>query len=914
LLYLVKAGVPVKEAIYFVSQPLVREYVDEQRLAKSTFAEVLGKAPEQKSFVKYQAATNIVDKYFNPKVLPAKGKSITRFEVGREMFNNYMKDRKDKNFTAKEMLGLIRESKNTRSAKSSDLSLTMFLHYLDIEDQIKGITQIKMNANPDTNTKSVLSDIETSEGRLENLESNDELQPIISALMGDSIISSFFNNKLALSLAAPLFKLRYNSAIRTFIKGKDDSNELMENIKTTFGEDGRDNYLNTFRNDLVTYIFQNAIVKTDLKKGYMSYDAREIPAKEMLSDKFGAFVKTNKDGSKTLFYNLKNLEEKYNSKEWSNKTEEPNYYSQLGLHPLPANTFTIAKGNDAKAYARFVMEREYLRSVYPIAETEMEKAEYEEFLANRALDNTFNVNHMFRDPKNAFAIRVYDVITSNPKLANRFDILSKLQLNNNINDTMFNLELIDRDIDNIKANIYTKNLTDLADPVVLKTLAKDLSLSDQDITYISDLFSRLPLFAYMQSGINKTSANLVPYVSTTPFLNIMDGAVEDFTKLLADPGKAFRLLEDFYNKFNAQNSYYNKEKNRFKNYFTDIDFNKVGTGEATQKATQPATSVQPTIDTSREWKGDLESRPVYTAEGVNTMRTSDANAFENFGNPFSEAGYGGTIKVPSIGAAVIAYKEWLLGTNYQDIKPEQRAWILDQINQGKLDGATLLYAGKSEARGQGMHPTALAEVVEQIRTTQPATSVEEQIDNLIATPDPNIFIFDDAKTKTAAYYRELTSSNSTVGFVYNASKHELDKNLTIGSQSFLKFVSPDTALPFITSFGTNARDRSDNFSNLAPENYQSIKNYFDRKIQELKDAKDLGSKIALPIEGIGNANKMPQELFVYLSKRLFEELGYLNPGSTMYKDITEILNNKQGISDDEILASLGFESDPFNCV
>jgi hypothetical protein len=139
---------------------------------------------------------------------------------------------------------------------------------------------------------------------------------------------------------------------------------------------------------------------------------------------------------------------------------------------------------------------------------------------------------------------------------------------------------------------------------------------------------------------------------------------------------------------------------------------------------ESSTSVKPTIDTSREWRGDLESRPVYTAEGINTMRTSDANAFENFGNPFSEAGYGGTIKVASIGAAVVAYKEWLLGTNHKDVKPEQRAWILDQINQGKLDGATLLYAGKSEARGQGMHPTALAEVVEQLRSTQPSTSVK----------------------------------------------------------------------------------------------------------------------------------------------------------------------------------------------
>jgi hypothetical protein len=137
-----------------------------------------------------------------------------------------------------------------------------------------------------------------------------------------------------------------------------------------------------------------------------------------------------------------------------------------------------------------------------------------------------------------------------------------------------------------------------------------------------------------------------------------------------------------------------------------------------------STAVKPTINTSKEWRGDLESRPVYTAEGVNTMRSSATNAFENFGNPFSEAGYAGTIKVASIGEAVVAYKEWLLGTNHQDVKPQQREWILDQINQGKLDGATLLYAGKSEARGQGMHPTALAEVVEQLRTDKSSTTAE----------------------------------------------------------------------------------------------------------------------------------------------------------------------------------------------
>jgi hypothetical protein len=160
-----------------------------------------------------------------------------------------------------------------------------------------------------------------------------------------------------------------------------------------------------------------------------------------------------------------------------------------------------------------------------------------------------------------------------------------------------------------------------------------------------------------------------------------------------------------------------------------------------KSTTQSSIGVKPTIDTSREWRGDLESRPVYTKEGINTMRTSAAKSNEHFGNPFSEAGYGNTIKVASIGAAVRMYKDWLLNnavTESEIVKGSvndlvkfdiQRQWILDQINQGKLDGATLLYAGKSEARGEGMHPTALAEVVEILRGTKPSTQTMYQLNN-----------------------------------------------------------------------------------------------------------------------------------------------------------------------------------------
>ena len=131
-----------------------------------------------------------------------------------------------------------------------------------------------------------------------------------------------------------------------------------------------------------------------------------------------------------------------------------------------------------------------------------------------------------------------------------------------------------------------------------------------------------------------------------------------------------------------------------------------------------AGTVKPTIDLSREWSGDLESSDVYTEGAVNTMRTKAAKPNEHFGNPWSEGGYAGTIKAKSVPEAAQNYKDWLLGTKFQEVKPEQRNWILDQINQGKLDNAVLLYSKKLMDRGQGSHTISLAEVVDEIRGIQ----------------------------------------------------------------------------------------------------------------------------------------------------------------------------------------------------
>jgi hypothetical protein len=73
------------------------------------------------------------------------------------------------------------------------------------------------------------------------------------------------------------------------------------------------------------------------------------------------------------------------------------------------------------------------------------------------------------------------------------------------------------------------------------------------------------------------------------------------------------------------------------------------------------------------------------------------------------------------------------------------------------------------------------------------------------------------------------------------------------------------------------------------------------------------TKIAFPTSGFGDPALMPQELFVYLSKRLFDEFGYINPGSVMYNEMQFRNAVAEGITDDEILDQLGLEEDPFKC-
>ncbi len=789
LLYLIKAGVPVNEAVYFVSQPLVREYVKEQRLAKSTFADVLNKKPDSRNFVKYEAATNTLAKYLEPKLLQKLKKNRARYDFGLELANDILESRKNKIFTEDEMLKLIKDFKKNPNVGKSQLSVAMFLHYLQIEQQITGFTQTKMALRPDTSTKSTGSDVEQAEANLERLEGETKIEKELLRLMkGDSVISSLFNNALALSLNERLFPLRFNKAISNYLIGKNQ--QLRDDSETIFGANKSDVFVNTFRNDIISFLYQQAARRYSLTDSYKSYTLKtKVPVTYVELLQFGAYVKEDKNGQKTMYIDEKAIKQDFESGVWRNNSDAQDSYVNRGLYPLTEAHFHSDHKTNAGEYIKFVTEREYLRSVYSkkdIAKTPQFKDElkivkqenpnfttdkvkaytYEKILALKALENTLNPYHMFKDKQYAYAIQLQNIVNKYAKgFVKNYAVLSRMKVESTEDKTMYNIYVAEKDFTTDTSNLFYKNLSDLANPAIEKVSDP---IENQNI---SDFFAKLPLYAFMQTGINKTKFSFTNIVDYKQFVYLVNEESQKLIKALSNNTVANKILDIFYNRFVKENSRANTNRGRYKNYLFNIDLDR------------------------------LSEIPVESTEDVD------------------------------------------LDGRYK----------MEEINDN-----TFIY------------------------------------DNLQATPD---------------VYKQISEKNADVTIAYGAPVTIIQGKEKPFGAALIREYSQEMSVAFPVAL----QYYRDGLSTLSPDKYSAITRAYDVAIQRLVEVQESGSPIAFPMEGIGDSEVMPQELFVYLSRELYQKFGYINPGSTMYTEIKELIGEAQGITDKEILEQLGLEEDPFTC-
>jgi hypothetical protein len=336
-------------------------------------------------------------------------------------------------------------------------------------------------------------------------------------------------------------------------------------------------------------------------------------------------------------------------------------------------------------------------------------------------------------------------------------------------------------------------------------------------------------------------------------------------------------LNDFNNLFLIQNNISKgSEKARLKDYISNLDFktfklsdnsNLIDSNVRLEKATQPAISVS-----------NYNFNPTNVSE-------KNRQLYKNY-------------VLEKLGTPELKYNTNSIDFTYPDLK----------ITITKEGGVTyhnmiqkIVDLSKTDTNYDIKFMIGLNKFAEE--AIQPATEAVEEQDYLEETSVENMMTFND-QDADVNYYRNLVKQHPDVIYITNPAVTDIQTKFAKPETNQAKFAK--LAGEMSITIPTDLRP-GDNMKTFPAEKYNDYKAMVERKIADIKTAMQ-NQQVAFSKAGYGNAYSMPQELFVYLSKRLFEEFGYINPGSAMDNEL-----NNQDIDDTEILESLGFESDPFKC-
>lgn len=543
LLYLIKAGVPIKSAVQFVSNPYVIEYAAQQRKLGSEYST----EGVERQFVKYQAAGRTIEKIaleqnrkgsLNEFTIDDEDITVYEYITNKNFYDVLSRRMGDKDvFTTSDMASVNRDTIST-DPRANNIGLNMFLHFLEIEKQLKGLTSLKLQSNPDTTTSRTLQEIILKEANYEGLADITKVdQELVRKLREESILSSFRIGDLIEDIVAPVFQFRNNDRVNDFLKRE------LPFIRAT--RDEKSLLITRFKDSLMDYIFQNYQTGFVDSNGKLTstpetYMGRKIINREGVER--GAMANMTEQSDVIYVDNAKIERDFFNKAYLKNSIT----YPKEGLRTFNKDIF-----DNVIQYKKYVIAREYLRSRIPLenissdkefiavkntlktqfnfTEENATKQAYEYFLNKEALMDSYNRSVIMGTGAYSYSQTVIDSIDRNADLKQKYPILEQLyipkQYGNNVGIKVLSL----RNISQVKkteglGDIYYQNLKDLADPTVKKVADRAENLR------LSRLFARLPLISIYQNGTggyNRDSMiDVLPYEN---FVNIMNVAGQNFT-------------------------------------------------------------------------------------------------------------------------------------------------------------------------------------------------------------------------------------------------------------------------------------------------------------------------------------------------------------------------------------------------
>ena len=600
LLYLVKAGVPVKDAIYFVSNPLIREYTERQTLGKGVYAGPTGMGSKESVMVPYESAVDIFDKYNNQFIsdtlskIPT-GKTLTIGVTEEDPFGRpiiveqeltkesvlenlyslniaYITDGetrifqevkpstakiydssdflskipgvlKNGNFDRKEMLDIIQE-RGELKGKNLETSFAILAHFIEIEKQIKGLAALKRSAKFDAKTLRSPQELVLKNFNIDLLFDNSKVDPETARkLLKESIISSFGDQSIIEEIFMPMMPLKNGDKINTFISNviggySETQKSRINEIFKAYGTSSEaiNKFMSAYKDAVNNFIFQNYLSNMIDKKGNIVSVPTEFNKQEVKIDLSLPTDVEIRDG--VFIVNSKRIREDFTEKKYlATDNEVNNYSSREGLE-------AFTESNDVfpteESYFKYVLEREYLFNK-GLRGTELNK---------EALMNVFNYASIMLPGKYSFSDQVLEVINKHKKTLSRgYGIIE--QIRGYVEKSDLNLlTLSDRDVlTGDTATSYATELKALANPRIQKVADPEENLK------ISKLFALFPLMMVYQHGYGQTIAGFELVLPTEKVLSKMKAAGALF-KNNYDTSKTYNLIFD---KLVAS-------KSRFKNY------------------------------------------------------------------------------------------------------------------------------------------------------------------------------------------------------------------------------------------------------------------------------------------------------------------------------------------------------------
>ena len=572
ILFLLEAGVPMGDIAYFMNNPYIRKFIKVEQKAKSKLAKLFYGFGHKPYEVIGEYVSNIIDDVL--KRTTPDGWFLGAYKTlwGKQaLLKAYM----DKNNLTKENTferdALKSVAKN--EANTDKKAIAGFLQYMYVQELTKEHDELKKLIDVDNNTSGDNSEAQARIAQIKNAKENFKFydNKVIDFMKDESILSSFYIQDEATELFGErFFSFRANKNLLAYISELTGNKKFMNTLKETTGLT-EDNFATRFKNALSLFVFTNAIKTYNPKSNY--YKGKPI------SDLFNA-----NSHIKSVSEVEKDFEEKLYIP--SNRTSDG--YLARGLRPIPENYLVNYTKDD---FVELSLEREYLRKyVMPyteilkasaeykyekrrlqnespnlfktMSETALDRFIYERLLINKALLNTYNNYQMFSADTNTVAKKLGQILYNYGKdlkngyadLVDRFEFPTteaKGDMSRRVNFSI-------KGITSLAATEQThlnKLWKDLADPQVYK-LSDKTEVGQAANTYISQFFAQLPIFAFLQSGMDSSKFNMNGIIPTDNYKPIMDAAAEEFTtKVLSKKSTADDFLKGFLtNLFMVNNS------------------------------------------------------------------------------------------------------------------------------------------------------------------------------------------------------------------------------------------------------------------------------------------------------------------------------------------------------------------------